>query len=605
MNDLAASPSADAAAYAMIPIASLELAPDNPRSQTSVDEKAIADLAENISALGLLTPLIGYRYKTKVFVTAGGRRLRALRRLVDLKMLPEEHPVPVLVSLKNDAVTAGIGEQLTHAPLTALDEILAFKNNPSLSDAEAARIFGKSVTVVRQRRAVLKLPDWIMNKVMAGELAVDQAYGLTYWQDVDRDELEPFVAKVILYNFTLNQIRSAYTSRVRPFTNFPQHQLVTQEDYLAMGGKLQKDLFSDDAFVLDPAILTGLIENAVIAQAKNDLPGYGSYSVATDDIWHVRRNVRIYPSPDPVFTEDETLQIEALHAEMQAIEKKAEVDGFDPDEEDRFYDLETQVDAITSNAAAGTIPSDILAQLGVIIFIGRSSVDYLPNIIIPGTDLERELVAAESLQLDSDEADSEHDPEPKEQNPFEPSGSQIARIRDVIQHVQRQELAASPDNVIGLYLRHLAGDPSLRFVFDARPFLGWDNASGYSSCSTSKSWDTCFELASLPAEDIAGKSASMQRKALCARLLMCLTRAAPGFDPAAIRSWFTPDVEWFSYYTKTQLLHIATTSAGRSNLDATGVKKATLAAICAEWAASPAGKDYLPPDFDIVLSRRF
>lgn len=70
----------------LIPLALLELAPENPRKEA--DPRTVAELAESIAAQGLLQNLVVYGDGERARVVAGGRRLRALKKLAEEGRLP-------------------------------------------------------------------------------------------------------------------------------------------------------------------------------------------------------------------------------------------------------------------------------------------------------------------------------------------------------------------------------------------------------------------------------------------------------------------------------------------------------------------------------------
>ena len=76
----------------LIPLDLLDLAPENPRKEP--DPGAIAELAESIAPQGLLQNLVVYWDGERARVVAGGRRLRALKKLAEGGRLPEARGSP-------------------------------------------------------------------------------------------------------------------------------------------------------------------------------------------------------------------------------------------------------------------------------------------------------------------------------------------------------------------------------------------------------------------------------------------------------------------------------------------------------------------------------
>jgi len=94
----------------MMTAAKLNIAPENPRTAETVDHSKIAELAENIAVQGMLTPLIAYRAGNVFWITAGGRRTRAVQWLLDEQRIEDDAVFPVTVMDKDEAITAGNAE---------------------------------------------------------------------------------------------------------------------------------------------------------------------------------------------------------------------------------------------------------------------------------------------------------------------------------------------------------------------------------------------------------------------------------------------------------------------------------------------------------------
>lgn len=240
-----------------VPICNLEIAIENPRSTETVDPAKIEDLADNIEANGLLTPLIGYEAQGLVMITAGGRRLRALRHLVDGSRLSDAWAVPVSVLPMDEAIQAGHAEQLTHERMSELDELRIFARPEytEASHAELAKLVGRSARYVAQRRLILDLPQEMVDAVLDGRISVNQAAGLSYLADDPQQLAEMFEAALNDPKLSGDRIREIYTSEVREWGRDPWSNLVTQEEYISAGGKLQADLFAGTSLVLTPSAM--------------------------------------------------------------------------------------------------------------------------------------------------------------------------------------------------------------------------------------------------------------------------------------------------------------------------------------------------------------
>jgi ParB/RepB/Spo0J family partition protein len=124
---------------------------------------SIEELAEDIGRRGLIQSLHvrpvldGAGVETGLFeVTAGGRRLQALQRLVKAKRLVKAQGVPCVVQTDHGTAAEedSLAENVQRAPLHPLDQFRAFRalrEERGTSDEEIAAAFFVSVQVVKQR----------------------------------------------------------------------------------------------------------------------------------------------------------------------------------------------------------------------------------------------------------------------------------------------------------------------------------------------------------------------------------------------------------------------------------------------------------------------
>ena len=85
----------------LVPATHLTKSPVNVRKRT--DLRADAELEASIAGHGLIQNLVGVpvsRKKGHYRITAGGRRLDAIHRLIEKGTLPADYEVPVLVLAK-------------------------------------------------------------------------------------------------------------------------------------------------------------------------------------------------------------------------------------------------------------------------------------------------------------------------------------------------------------------------------------------------------------------------------------------------------------------------------------------------------------------------
>lgn len=174
-------PRGELSAYASIGLC--DVAPENPRFGSKLED--IDELAANIAARGQLVPMIAYKDEGRYWITAGARRLEALRQQDDspkawLRILP-----------RAEAIDAGLAEQIAHRGMHAAEEALAFRDQikPGAGgdvDGQAitrvANAFGKTERYVRQRLKLAGLHPPILKALQTDKISIEQAAA---WANAD------------------------------------------------------------------------------------------------------------------------------------------------------------------------------------------------------------------------------------------------------------------------------------------------------------------------------------------------------------------------------------------------------------------------------------
>lgn len=240
----------------------------NPRQDVSQDE--IATLAGSIETCGLLQNLGGLQDAGgRIGIVAGGRRLRALA------LLGETTPdtdvvVSIPVLLAKDAAQAEMwanAENTARADLEPADEIRAYGRMAATgASAEIiASAFGVTEAHVKGRLKLAILPEAALDALKAKKISLSSAQKMTTAND------EKLVFEAI------QLIEGGQIDNTRQLDNFLHPKAVNSTDrravfvgteaYEAGGGKITRDLFSEDVFfedqdVLDEAFAAQMAETA-------------------------------------------------------------------------------------------------------------------------------------------------------------------------------------------------------------------------------------------------------------------------------------------------------------------------------------------------------
>jgi ParB/RepB/Spo0J family partition protein len=541
----------------------LKVAPENPRSEDSIDAGQLEDLMASIAENGILTPLIGYQQGVNFYITAGGRRVRALQALDETET--GEIAAPVIVMEKADAIHAGNAEQLAHVAMDDVDELRLFQLPAyvDLPDAQLAARLGRSPRYVGQRREILRLPEPMVVDVLNRNLTMDQAIGLTYAKLYPETQADFYQRALKDRRFDADDMRNALRSTVRPWASYCHAQLVTRDNYIAAGGKLQEDLFTGDPLVLDPQILLQLATERARDLMKERYPDAFFITEADED-------TRLYdiPTHRGIWGLDEA-ESKEWHEDlswwaMSRAEKAAEPDeNGDVDEEavDRLVTLQARRAELEPRAAY-LYPEPLAELLGVAWKLNdgpmrdaygelRDPLAVREHVMPTGYDDLEKLRERGFLDKPAEkEAAKEVALEDKI------SVAHKMRIDRIRTHALRMELSKDVDGVLRLFAQHLSGPLGRSVVFAIDPDKSFhpdpDMAVTYST-----PWMNMEQLGQLKSEEVMALKDKDVRAALAFRVLSCLTLRSPQaqtLDPATVRRWWTPDATFLSAYSKPQLL---------------------------------------------------
>ena len=306
-----------------VPLSRLALAPENVR-KTPADPVAEAEMKASIATHGLLENLVvrmdGPADAGAYAVIAGGRRLAAMKALAEDGTIDADHPVPCLVAA--DPAMAGelsLAENIVRIAMHPADQVIAFSKlaDAGLSVGSIAARFGTAERLVEQRLRLGNVAPDLLDAYRADEIDLevlkafsvtpDPARQMAAWEQVAGQGYRPSAWQV---KRLLTEERIPGTSAVARF--------VGVEAYEAAGGKVLRDLFSNDddsaVWFDDPALLNNLaMENLRVF--KDELETRWKWATAMVEVdWNTTaRYGRIYPEPAER-TPEEQAEIEKLEA---------------------------------------------------------------------------------------------------------------------------------------------------------------------------------------------------------------------------------------------------------------------------------------------------
>jgi len=164
-----------AASQAQAPIAAIEPNPRQPR--TTFEDDALAELAESITQLGVLQPLLVRQLAGDRFeLIAGERRLRAAARAG-----LESVPVMVVETDDRGSLERAVVENIHRSDLNPLEEAAAYRaliEEGGLTQEELAQRVGKSRAAITNALRLLELPTALQRMLVERRLTSGHARAL-------------------------------------------------------------------------------------------------------------------------------------------------------------------------------------------------------------------------------------------------------------------------------------------------------------------------------------------------------------------------------------------------------------------------------------------
>jgi ParB family transcriptional regulator, chromosome partitioning protein len=374
----------------MIPLGKLRLSEANVRKNDS--NLFIAELSANIEVKGLLQNLIAVPAKKKGWfdITAGGRRLRALNALHAVGKLDHDYAVPCKI-IDTDAAgqsELSLIENVIRLDMTPTDEIRAYKhfiNEGSDLDAIAKR-FGRTRRFIEGRLRLADLADPIFAALEEGKITLDVAKAYAMSPNHERQML---VWNELSGSWQGNQpdsIRRMITnSAIR--SNSPIAILATEAEYLAAGGRIERDLFTEEAFEtwIDPEVAQRIAGEKLQAFAAEVAVGSGyawvrpvletrvPYS-ASEKLHQVHLDVAPLSVEEQAEADTLLETISALEAESEAVGEDGEVAA----------DFQARWDAATGaydalHAKPPAIPDELKSHVGCFVTIAADGTPVIDS----------------------------------------------------------------------------------------------------------------------------------------------------------------------------------------------------------------------------------
>ncbi|VVT01089.1 ParB/RepB/Spo0J family partition protein [Erythrobacter sp. EC-HK427] len=433
-----------------IPLKKLVPSPRNVRK--SSDVLADLQLRADIAARGLLQNLVVRKGKRGKFeVEAGGRRLAALQALAEEGTLPDNHAVTCLVieGAESEVREASLAENFQRLAMNPADEAQAFAAiiDAGATTEDVARRFGLTVRFVEGRLRLAALAPCVFEALADGTITLDMAKAYGAISDVERQAHVYAELQDAWYQITPDTIRRMVLDATVRGSD-PRAVLVGRDAYLAAGGRIERELFDDDASEswIDVALLEDLAHKAmeeVAARTAQEFglawvrPTLGNY-VSHDLVEGLNR----LPSEPAPMSEQEAQELGELEADYDRIAAVLEDEDSDEDEvakaEKELLVIDRAMRAL--NDRPPVLADELKGEAGAFLVLSRNGEPTL----VPQFYTETEITTDEGVVEAVADSASE-----------KPKGTSLSqRLLD--------ELAMQRRDILAI---HLATDPALALDF--------------------------------------------------------------------------------------------------------------------------------------------
>lgn len=288
----------------------------NPRHASDDD---VSDLVAQIRANGFTDPLWVRPAPdgSGCFeVIDGSRRLRAAHQVADELNLTTL-PVDVMEADDARARELALAANVARAALSPADEAKAFSalKLGGMAEAEIAAHFAVPLRRVQQRIALGQLPEVILDALRAGSIDLDTARAFTLSPSREA-QIKAFGDG---RNLSAWRVRAALTASTVDADD-ARARFVGLDAYRAAGGGVSEDLFSNEAYLDNEALLQRLFDDkltATVAALKDE--GWSFVKVLTGKTYYEALNYEaVKPKGKRALTAEEEAEIAALEAELRA-----------------------------------------------------------------------------------------------------------------------------------------------------------------------------------------------------------------------------------------------------------------------------------------------
>ena len=363
-----------------ISVAKMEVASENVRKMPPTEQEE-RELEASIDAQNLIENLVVRPGEKKghYLVVAGGRRLRALKRLIDKGRLPRNHVVACQVRETEGSMREiSVAENL-HAPMHPADQIQSFADmhREGQNAEQIAERFGLGLHTVRQRLRLGSCADELVTAYREGNLTLEALEGFAMTPSTER-QLEVWERlKESPYMLSRHSIRRELSEGAMP-AGSKIAQFITVDAYEKRGGTVERDLFAGpydaNSYLLDRGLAMKIAVEKLEAEAADG--GYAErwkwVDVIPDIGFDELSTMGKLAEPEAEYTDEEKTRIQTIGVELDALpDDEAAMDEKTKKHADS---LEAEIESIQRSAEnRGEYPDSVCQHAGVVLSVSHDA----------------------------------------------------------------------------------------------------------------------------------------------------------------------------------------------------------------------------------------
>ncbi len=382
----------------------LELDGLNVRKKKT-SQASIEGLAASIRSVGLLQNLIVFEMENGQFgVAAGERRTLALRWLMGREddadkttpngIVNAGYAVDVLIVSKEMARIISLTENSQREQMHPADQVFAFREMSAegRAPAQIGGLLGFSTKHVQKCLRLATMAPALLDALADDKITLDQLQALSATEDHQR-QCDVWI-NAHGWAAAPQHLREAVLTDEVSAKDNSQLAFVGREAYESAGGTFKFDLFTDEGFLTEPALLERLTREKLHALAQQVAESEG-WSWAEGRISAIKtwgEDAELYremAEPLPEFTGDEQAEITRLKARFAALEAAFEEADVDTDTDVMIAEsdaVQADIERITEQATIRSWPQAMRSTGGVMVSLRGGDVVYQRGIVLRASE---------------------------------------------------------------------------------------------------------------------------------------------------------------------------------------------------------------------------